>query len=214
MCFSATASFTMGSLLIVAGAASLKKAPAKRHFFFAGIPVIFGLQQVAEGFLWLSFTDSAYAAYQRHFTYTFLFFAQVIWPTWVPLSFFLMEEIEKRKRILRILMGMGVAVSLYLLFCLCYYPVSTIMQSHHIHYELDFPDYLKWITAPIYFLTTVLSPFISGWKGSKLIGVFLFASYLLSTFFFRDNLISVWCFLAAGVSILVYEEMRRVYRIR
>jgi len=51
MCFSATASFASGVLLSTVGAATIRenKEPSRR--LFAAIPMVFGLQQLSEGFV-------------------------------------------------------------------------------------------------------------------------------------------------------------------
>ena len=54
MCFSATASLTAGGLLSLTGIATLKKAKDNKRNAFAAIPLIFGIQQITEGILWLS----------------------------------------------------------------------------------------------------------------------------------------------------------------
>ena len=54
MCFSATASFTAGALLIALGSVTVSLAAAPRERPFAAIPLLFGLQQLIEGGIWLS----------------------------------------------------------------------------------------------------------------------------------------------------------------
>ncbi len=105
MCFSTSASFGAGAILAVIGVASIKKAKSPSETFFASIPLIFSFQQFTEGFVWLSLSNPTYAFLQQISTYTFLFIAQVIWPTWVPLSIFLLEKKSKRKIIQKILIG-------------------------------------------------------------------------------------------------------------
>ena len=55
MCFSATASFVAGSALVVLGVATLRATRRKSEIPFAAIPLLFGIQQLVEGLLWLSF---------------------------------------------------------------------------------------------------------------------------------------------------------------
>ena len=59
MCFSATASFVAGTGLAVLGVATLRAARRRPEIPFAAIPLIFGLQQMVEGALWLSFRFDA-----------------------------------------------------------------------------------------------------------------------------------------------------------
>ena len=78
MCFSANASFGAGIILAVISVASLKKVQYPTHIYFAAIPLIFCIQQIIEGLLWLALTDPVYTSLEKVTTYSFLFFAQVI----------------------------------------------------------------------------------------------------------------------------------------
>ncbi len=53
MCFSANSSFGTGIILAVISVASLKKVQYLNHVYFAAIPLIFCIQQITEGLLWL-----------------------------------------------------------------------------------------------------------------------------------------------------------------
>lgn len=62
MCFSATASFSAGALLLGIGALTLKSALAtrqRRALPFAAIPTLFAMQQLIEGVIWLTFAQEA-----------------------------------------------------------------------------------------------------------------------------------------------------------
>ena len=60
MCFSATASFSAGALLLGIGTLTLRSALAtrQRHALpFAAIPMLFAMQQLIEGVIWLTFAE-------------------------------------------------------------------------------------------------------------------------------------------------------------
>src|SRR6478735_5488520 len=124
MCFSAGASFGAGIILSVIGVASIKKVQTSSQIIFACIPLIFAVQQITEGFVWLSLSNSAYASSQQVATYNFLFFAQVVWPIWVPFAIFKLEPKERRRRAEIILVIIGVLVSLYFAYCLLTFHVE------------------------------------------------------------------------------------------
>jgi len=54
MCFSAPASFLAGTALLAVGAVTVSKASARAEVPFAAIPVLFGVQQLIEGALWVA----------------------------------------------------------------------------------------------------------------------------------------------------------------
>lgn len=207
MCFSAEASFTVSAVLMVTAIASIKKATAPKQIVFASIPLVFSIQQCIEGFIWLSLTGAGNAQWQMPCTYFFLWIAMVVWPLWVPLSFLLVETDKKRREILSIIVGVGTALSVYMMFALFYYPVNSIVIDHHIHYDLLFPYYLRWFSSVLYFLPTVLSPLVSSIKKTWMLGALVIAANIVSRIFFHDYILSVWCFLAALISVVVLRIM-------
>ena len=210
MCFSSTASFVSGSVLTVAGAISLSSAKEKKQKLFAAIPLIFGAQQFLEGLLWLVLPDPSNKESIQLLTLLFLFFAQVVWPLWVPLSVWVYEEDAKRKNTLLLFLGIGIVVSGYLAYCLINFDVAAVMKEHHIQYQLSFIQKIVPISGWLYFVTTVIPPFISTCHRMRILGTIIFLSYVVSKVYFNDYLISVWCFFAAILSVLVILVIRQV----
>ncbi len=203
MCFSATASFVSASVLTAAGAISLSYAKKKNQKLFAAIPMIFGIQQLLEGLLWLVLPDPSNKEAISILTLLFLFFAQVVWPLWVPLSVWVYEEDQKRKNTLFIFLITGIIVSGYLAYCLLNYHSTAVMQENHLQYQLSFINKIIPISGWLYFITTVIPPFISTCHRMRILGTIIFLSYVVSKIYFNDYLISVWCFFAAILSVLV-----------
>ena len=203
MCFSSTASFGATGVLLVVGAASVIRAGGIKQLPFAVIPVLFAIQQFSEGFLWLSLEGRSFEN-ETLFISTYLFFAQVLWPIWIPLAFLWLEKDDHSRTLLKILAGVGILVGGYLAYCLLNYEVSAQIAGHHIKYFLDYPKPLRGYGNLLYGLATVAPAFISGIRGMKVFGVLIVAAYLVSFFYFRDALISVWCYFAAVISISVW----------
>ena len=203
MCFSAAASFTMGSVLGVIGTFSMKQVRTPSQIAFASIPFLFTIQQFSEGLTWLTNAGKLPLEWQLPLGIFFLAFAQVVWPTWVPLSFWLLEKDKSRKKILLLLVAVAAVLSFYLAYCLASYPVHVMITGHHVGYKLDYPSAGNNFTRVIYFIVIVFPPFISGAKKTGWLGIALLLSFLLSAFFFSEYLISVWCFFAAAISVMV-----------
>lgn len=203
MCFSASASFTLGSVLLIVGAGTVKKAVTFSQVPFAIIPILFSLQQIIEGFLWLALTNPSWESWQQPSTYLFLAFAQVLWPSWVPFSMFLLEENERRKKGLLALTGFGCVVSLYVMYALVNYPVDAHISRHHVSYDLSFPDYIIELSGVYYFIPTVVPAFVSSIRLMVFLGLALLTSFVVTKLFFGEHVISVWCYFAAAISIIV-----------
>ncbi len=204
MCFSTTASFASGAVLTAIGIASLKKTNNKSQLLFATIPLVFAIQQFAEGFVWLSQLHSSNLFLQQLSTYSFLVFALFIWPVWVPLSMLLIEKNHNRKVILKYFLGLGIVISMLSLIYLILYKSEAQITSYHIHYELSIPFTIKIVLGILYLIPTVISNFISSVKGVAMMGIFILLSYFVSRFFYNDYVLSVWCFFSALISIKIY----------
>lgn len=210
MCFSANASFGAGIVLSVIGVASIKKAEHRSQLLFASIPLIFAVQQISEGVLWLALSNSDAILLQRITTYIFLTFAQIVWPLLVPISILLLEKKDTRRNIQLALVGAGVLLASYLTYCLLTYPVHSKIVEYHIFYQLDYPVKFRIYDKALYVIATIVPAFFSHIKRVWMLGVAILISYIITIIFYEDYFISVWCFFASIISIVVYMIMREI----
>lgn len=208
MCFSSTASFGIGALLLAGGVAAVRQVKNRSQLPFASIPLIFSIQQFCEGFVWLSIDKDISEQQGTHFTMAFLAFAQILWPLWVPLSIALIEKGAMRRKLLQAVFFLGTLLSGYLLYCLLFYPVKTSVVAHHIRYDLGGPFHEAYVTGILYFIVTIVPPFTSSVRKMSMIGITSLLSFLLAFFFFSEAIISVWCFFAAAISVGVFVVLR------
>ncbi|RKR84718.1 hypothetical protein BDD43_4969 [Mucilaginibacter gracilis] len=213
MCFSATASFGAGVALTVIGVASLKKVQHPSQILFAAIPLIFAVQQIAEGVLWLILPHPALLHLQKYITYFFLVFAQIIWPLWLPVAVLLLEKSKTRRLFQKILIGIGLLVSGYLTYCLIHYPVHADINCYHIAYEQVYPAKLRVMGGLLYIIATIAPPLFSHIRRMWILSLTVFISYIITTVFYDNYVVSVWCFFASVVSLSVYFIMREVSEI-
>lgn len=207
MCFSAGASFGASVILGTVGIASIRKVQEPSQIPLASIPLLFAVQQFSEGFLWLSLTNPEYASWQQIPAYVFLLFAQIVWPTLVPFSILIIEKDRGRRNLLIIMLGVGVTLSVYLAYCMIFYDIRAQVTAHHIQYTLNFPMRFAWFSGIVYFIPTVLPPFFSSIKRMRILGLTILTSYLVTTLFFHEYIISIWCFFAAILSVIVLSIM-------
>lgn len=209
MCFSATASFTAGALLLGMGAVTLPMARERRERPFAAIPLLFGVQQVIEGFVWLSFgwgqagvTDALAQAYS--------FFSHVLWPVYVPAAAWMMERQGSRRRLLAAMSVLSLVVASYLFFMLFADPITARPGGGHIEYSA------RHLYAPVvmlaYLAATTVSLMLSSRAGVRAFGFAAFAAFVLVYAFYARWFISVWCFFAAVLSVMVTLHLRSASR--
>jgi len=212
MCFSAEASFAGGIIISTIGVATIKEVHKPSQLVFASIPLFFGAQQITEGCLWLTLPNSEYSNVQMFAKYIFLIMAEVLWPMMIPLSVLFMEKNNKRKKILWILLFMGISASLYYAYCLLFFNVTPQIMGYHIQYRTDFPKFSTSLAFIIYFIASITPLFISSIQRTHLLGILMFLSCVVTAIFFWQYLASVWCFFAALISGVIFWILRDAKR--
>lgn len=206
MCFSATTSFTAGAVLLVIGTMTVKKSGAKAELPFAMIPLFFGVQQLIEGVIWLTFPFDA-PLLNTVMTYIYTVFSHVLWPIYVPFAALLLEPVPRRRKIITAFFVVGMAVGVYLLYILVRYPVTSEVVDQHIVYLS--PHFYALVVMGSYLAASCVSMFFSSYKIIVVFGIVALLSFITAYEFYTVSLISVWCFFAAILSGLVYLHFNR-----
>lgn len=204
MCFSATASFIAGTALSVLGVATLRLTRQKAEIPFAAIPLLFGIQQIVEGLLWLSFRFDA-PQLKVATTYLFSIFSHVLWPIFVPFSIGLLEPVPWRHKAILGFQGVGLLVGAYLFFMLVKFPVTAVALENIVYVS---PHFYKLPMMTLYLLATCVSCFFSSRAAIRLFGALALILFLVAYGFFAVALFSVWCFFAAVLSFIIYAYFR------
>lgn len=209
MCFSAPASFVAGTALSAVGVATLQRAKKRKEIPLALIPLLFGIQQLIEGLVWISLRYEM-ALLNTVASYSFVFFAQVLWPIYVPIAVLLIETVKWRKRVISVCVGLGAVVSAYLLYLLIAFPLHSQIVFNSIQYVCDAAWRVPFsLHAVFYIIATYVSTLISSHKMVRWLGitttVFLGVAYYLYSVTFA----SVWCFFAALLSVIIFFHFKK-----
>lgn len=200
MCFSATASLTAGTFLLGVGMMTTRMARTGGDRVYAAIPLLFAIQQLTEGVVWLSFgwgIDAVTAAA----TQLYSFFSHVLWPVYVPVVAWLIEPDRNRRRVLAVICLAGLGVGAYLLYAMFAYPIVATPVGGHIVYAS--PHFYIAASMGLYLTATTVSLILSSHRWVKLFGVLCLGSAVAAYAFYAHWFISVWCFFAAAMSIVV-----------
>lgn len=213
MCFSATASFAGATILWLSWIYTLSQVKDPRHEgLMASIPLLFAAQQAAEGMLWLALGGHpARSPYTHLLTTTFLIFAQIIWPIVVPLTVYMYERDAQRKQRLWWLVAIWFILGTYLATCMVLFSYSSHIQEHHIAYTLPFPRAVKRITDICYVLVIAFPLFFAKQKQARQMWIVLAISLVATSVLYSQYFVSVWCFFAALVSILIIIVLRTAH---
>lgn len=187
--------------------ATLKKATSRSELPFASIPLLFGIQQLIEGVVWISFGAPPLNATA---TFAYSMFSHVLWPILLPISVLLLERDAGRRKILRYFVLIGLGVGLYLLYFLVTSPVAARIANGSIAY--DSPHFYAVATIVLYLTATCLGCLVSSERIVNAFGVALFISFLTAYYWYRATFFSVWCFFAAILSVIVYLHFNFTHR--
>jgi hypothetical protein len=181
------------------------------------IPVFFAAQQFAEGLVWhgLSHDD---ASLVEGASVAYLFFAMAFWPFWMPLCF----ACSEKRRATAWLLGTMTFVSLawtwlYLpIFLTPHESLTTKIVQHSIRYapgalpgyDLAPPwawrsGYLMLVAVPVLISCFRKQTHRSDTVASSLGAVALLASFALCYYLYWEVFVSLWCFLAAVLSLML-----------
>lgn len=205
MCFSATASFVAGTSLSAVGVATIAKAERRSELPFAAIPLLFGVQQMVEGVIWLTFQQDA-PLLKQLMTNIYSVFSHVLWPIYVPFAIGFLDATPWRRRTLLAFQAAGIAVGLYLLYSLIVRPIDAQVIGKHIVYVS--PHFYLPAVMVLYLAATCVSSFFSSHRFVNLFGILSLISFVAAYFVHARALVSIWCFFAAILSVLIYLHLR------
>lgn len=201
MCFSSTASFSAGVLLVGVGTLTVRAVRHPRELLLASIPLLFGIQQLIEGLIWLTFSYQA-PWLNVVLTHLYSFFSHVLWPAYVPVAVLLIEPSGWRRNALGFFVAAGFSVGAYLMYALVTLPIVSRATAQHIEYVA--PHFFASTVMSLYLLATTVSPTFSSYRWVRVFGILSLMAFGAAYYFYAVWFISVWCFFTALLSGIIY----------
>ena len=133
-------------------------------------------------------------------------FSNVLWPMYVPFAMGVLEAVRWRRRTLVAFEAAGIAVGLYLLYSIVSRPLVAELVGGHIVY--DSPHFHLVPVMVLYLAATCVSCFLSSHGFVRLFGVLSLLSFIVAYIVHIGALVSIWCFFAAILSLLIYLHLR------
>lgn len=202
MCFSTEASFIVGGVLLLTGTATTKKVLYIKDLPAALIPLLFAIQQLIEGFIWISLTNSDSLHTRTWLSNIYGIFVGVIWPLYVPFAIYCMETSRLRRRIIALIGIIGLALSIYTIIGIIAEPITVEIIHHSIHYEHNVES--QQLVIAMYLLATCIPFIFTSYRYLYIAGITITSGFFISYLTFSQTFASVWCFFAAITSILIY----------
>jgi hypothetical protein len=200
ICFSATASFATAAVIGSIGLLTIGRVSKWTEAPLAAVPLIFAMQQVIEGGLWVSMGGGL--SVELPFANAFAVFALVLWPLWSPLATGLIEPNIRRRVLIGALFVAAIPLAVFDAMNIASHPYGACIVQHSLSYSNGQP-YPNLVIAA-YIACTCLPPILSSHRFLQLFGALLVVGLVSSTIFFLTAEFSVWCFFAALSSLAVY----------
>lgn len=184
---------------------TIKRAERKAELPFSAIPLLFGVQQILEGIIWLTFCFDT-PLLNAVMTNAYSLFSHVLWPIYVPFAVLALEPVLWRRKALYAFLAIGTAAGLYLLINMARFPITSQPVGAHIEYVS--PHFYVVVVMGSYLAGTCLSALFSSHKVVNVFGAVALLLFVTAYRIYTLWFISVWCFFAAVLSAVVYLHFR------
>ena len=213
MCFSAAASFAGGAIISSIGIPTIRRNTDPGQRLFAAIPMIFGIQQICEGFVWIALQSPGHDLILKLSTTIFLITAVVVWRPLFRSPCCSWSRIPDGGVLHILFLFVGIVLSAGHAIGLMVYTVTVQISGYHILYSMDSPSLLARLAVIGYILATIPPLFLSSKKRVNLFGLVIVVAYAVTQYFYREYMLSVWCFFAALASLIIWWAINEPVRI-
>lgn len=207
MCFSPQADFVAGAVVAGVGVATLRRVRVRRELVVGALPLLFGVHQLVEGFVWLGLRGQVSPGLGNAAKEAYIIYAHAVLPAIVPIGFMLLEPERRRSRVMMGMACVGVLLSAYLLWQVTAYPVGAQEQARCIDYTTHTPN--DALIGLLYVAVTCGPALISSRRYLRWFGLVSLIGVIVTAVVRVDELTSLWCVYVAIVSVLIFEHFRR-----
>lgn len=215
MCFSAELSFGAATLLLATGIHLIAKERYTKRSLLAFIPLFFGIQHLAEGFLWVGLQNPEIPMWEYGAQVIYIFFLLLFWPIWLPMAFLVAEKVQWRRisLFLLLLYGLGImGFTGYNFFAhkgIIPFPVI-------LHHSMNYTE-SSLITEWLYAIGVIGPFFVSSLDYSWILALSVMGLFMTVNCFYLCPFASFWCVLAVlisgGVFLLLRIKKKRKKRV-
>ena len=204
MCFSAEADFVSGAVIGAIGVATLSQVEKPRELPLAALPLAFALHQLAEGLVWQDL-EGGTAHATGPAVYTYLFFAWVLLPVFVPVAIMLIEPPGRGRQRLAVFVAIGALASAYLATPLLNGDLSAHSGGNVVLYGGG--GHSAGVATALYIVATCGAPLVSRHRTIVWFGIANLGAVAAIAVVQGEGLTSIWCSWAAVVSVLIFFQL-------
>jgi len=137
MCFSPGADVVVGGIVVAVGVDALRHVREPKQVLLASLPLLFGLHQIDEAFVWWGLQGHVSESVERVSIWVYVLFALAALPILVPAAVFSAEPSAGRQRVIAGFAALGIAVGLSLGIAIFRGSVDALIDGRHIAYNVS-----------------------------------------------------------------------------
>jgi hypothetical protein len=199
VCFSPEGDLVAGIVVVAIGVDACRHlGDNKEYLFVAGLPLLLGLHQITEAFVWWGLQGKVSPAVGNVAMWAYLLFAMVALPIIAPLLVLSIERTPARRWRIAPFVALGaVAAGILLVTMLRSHPTASIGE-YHLAYVLGLSQGV--LVVGLYIVATCGSMLASGFRHVFWFGVSNLVVIAVLARLSADGFTSLWCFYAALAS--------------
>ena len=207
MCMMAEVNFASAAIIGSIGIATLKETKHPREVLMASMPLMFGVHQFIEGFVWLGLDGDIGTLALNNSAFLFMLYAQALLPFIMPLSVLLIERPGWRRNVIAGIVAVAFGLAAYMTYGVVAFDTNVYIEQHSIAYRNSATGSL--ITVGLYIVVTCGALILSSNKVVRWFGLLNLAGLIVVAIVKQYAFSSVWCLYAAIVSVMLYWQFRQ-----
>jgi hypothetical protein len=211
VCFSPDADAVVGGIVVVIGADALRHVREPKQILLASLPLIFGLHQIDEALVWWGLQGRISESLERFGVWVYVLFALAALPVIVPLAVWAVERSPARRRLIAAFAVLGIAVGVSLAVSIFRGSVNAAIDGRHIAYDVSALHQGRELTA-LYVVAACGALLACSYRDLAALGLLNLVAVPILMWLTVSGFISLWCFWAAIVSVVIDFHLRRSAR--
>jgi hypothetical protein len=208
MCFSPGADAVVGGIVVAVGVDALRHVREPKQILLASLPLLFGLHQIDEAFVWWGLQGGVSESLERVSIWVYVLFALVAVPILVPAAVFAVEPSVGRRRVIATFAALGIAVGVSLAISIFRGSVDAPHHGRQIGYDVSALSQGGRLTA-LYVVAACGALVACSYRDLAALGVLNLIAVPILMWLTVNGFISLWCFWAAIVSVVIDFHLRR-----
>ena len=208
MCFAPEADLAVGTVVVAIGVDALRHVRTPRQIPLASIPIVLGVHQITETFVWWGLQDRVGRTIEQAALWSYLIVAFVVVPVLITVSVGLVERRRARRLVIAAFAVLAAVVAVELGVAILRGNISAAIEHNHLAYQVDALGHGGLLTE-LYVVATCGALLASSYRDLEILGVLNLVAVPVLAWLTLSGFVSLWCFWAAIVSLMIAFHLRR-----